>query len=285
MAKKFSVTIYPATVSADYLTVSDALRQMLDLVDALERVETTSVSERQIVWRLTEAHTNSPPFTAVAEPFPVATDLSVSLEANRVMALFASEFRGLLDGTPSKMLAVDAHAPITQILNRNLNGVGRTEIQIGDNDPICVIPKTARIAKLAIGQVEIGEEVAKPDWQRTEFGSVEGEIAGLTRWNGKPALDIVERLSERRFTCVLTDELSETIGPNHHWSEVWEGRRVNITGALHYNSDGDLRRADIESMAVVEWTDVPLSDIRKIDVLCGLTLEEHLNIVRGETNG
>ena len=284
-AKKLSVTIYPEALSSDYLTVSDALNQVLDLVDALERTESTSAGERQVVWRLTEAYTNSPPFTVVAQPFPAHPNLSISLEANRVATLFASEFRALLNGTPSELVAVDAQAPILRVLERNLNGVGRTEIQIGEDDPICVVPQAARIAKLAIGQTEIGVEVAKPDWQRTEFGTVEGEISGLTRWNGKPALDIIERLSEKRFTCVLNEELSAKIGPVHQWSEVWEGRRINVTGAMHYNSDGDLRRADIDNLEEIEWTDVPLSDLREVDILNGRTLAEYLSLVRNPPDG
>ena len=196
VATQFTVTIYPAALSSDYLTVSDALNQVLDLVNALERVEATSPGERQIVWRLTEAHTNSPPLTIVAEAFPVHPSLSVTLEANRVTMLFSSEFSALLDGEPSELIALDVQAPIAQVLERNLRGIGQTDIQFGESEPICVRPQSARMAKLAIRQTEIGAKVAKPDWQRTEFGTVEGEISGLTTWNGKPALDVTERLSE-----------------------------------------------------------------------------------------
>ena len=285
IAPSLSVTTYPDALSSDYLTVSDALNQVLDLVDALERTESISASERQVVWRLTKAYTNSPPFTVVAQPFPRHPNLSISLEASRVATLFASEFRTLLNGTPSQLMAVDAQTPILRVLDRNLNGIGRTEIQIDEDEPICIVPQAARIAKLAIGQTEIGVEVAKPDWQRTEFGTVEGEISGLTRWNGKPALDIIERLSEKRFTCVLSDELSTKIGPVHQWNEVWEGRRINITGALHYNSDGDLRRAEIDNLEELEWTDVPLSDLRGVDILNGRTVAKYLDLVRNLPDG
>ena len=285
MPKKLSVTVHPAPLSSDYLSVSDALNQVLDVVDALERVETTSASERQIVWRLTGAHTHSPPLSVIAEPFPAHSNLSVYFEANRVASLFASEFRALLDGTPSELLALDAQVPISHVLDRNINGIALTEIQFDNEEPICVRPQSARIARLAIGQAELEVEAAKPDWQRTEYGTAEGEITGLTRWHGKPALEIVERLSEKRFTCVLSSDLSDKIGPSHQWDEVWEGQYVTITGALHYNSEGDLRRAEIDYMEELEWTDVPLSALQDIDVLEGRTVGEFLNIVRDNTNG
>lgn len=265
--------------------MSDALNQVLDLIDALEQSESTSTSERQVVWRLTEAHTNSPPFTVIVEPFPVHTELSVSLEANRVSTLFGNEFRALLDGTPSDLMTVDARKPIVRALERNLNGIGRTEIQIGDDEPINLRPVSARVAKLAIERSDIELLANTKDWQRTEFGAFEGEISGLTRWNGKPALEIIERLSERRITCVLTNELSSRVGPEHQWNEVWEGSRVLATGALHYNTEGDLRRADLEDLERVEWTDVSLADLRELDVLGGKTLSEHLALVRDGTDG
>jgi hypothetical protein len=45
---------------------------------------------------------------------------------------------------------------------------------------------------------------------------------------------------------VFSDELWQSVGPTHQWSEVWEGRVIAATGVLHYNSTGDLQRADIE---------------------------------------
>jgi hypothetical protein len=114
---------------------------------------------------------------------------------------------------------------------------------------------------------------------------VEGEISGLTRWNGKPALDVIERLSEKKFTCVLSDDLSAKIGPAHKWCEVWEGHRVNITGALHYNSDGDLKRADVDDFEEVAWTDVTIHDLKSFDVLGDKTMQEHMEELRGEAVG
>jgi hypothetical protein len=281
LAKKVTFTVFPEPLAGEYLTVADALNQILDLVEALERSESPDPSERQVVWRLTEAHTSSPPLTVTVESFPRRPDMAVAIEANRVAALFASELAGLLEGLPADTLISDAKAPISRVLARNLNGIARTEVKIDDGEPITVRPQSARAAQLALERVELAQRAAKPDWQRTEYGSIEGEIAGLTRWNGRPALDVVERLSEKRLTCVLSDRLSDELGPSHQWNEVWDGRRVLVTGALYYNSDGDLRRADIDTLKEMAWTDVPLSRLRGIDVLDGKTLAQHLAIMRG----
>jgi hypothetical protein len=284
MAKAFSVTVYPDPLAGEFLTVSDALNQVLDMIEALERSEAVNPNERTIVWRLTEAHTNSPPFTLVAQPFPSKPDLSVVLEANRVAGLLEHDVRDLLDGLVGGVV-FDAMPALKRVIDRNTSSITRTEIAFSGSEPFSIRPQNAKKARAAIERAEIAERESKPDWQRTEHGTVEGEISGLTRWNGKPALDVIERLSEKKFTCVLSEDLSGKIGPAHKWSEVWEGRRVNLTGALHYNSDGDLKRADIDDFEDVPWTDVTIKDLRSIDVLGDKSMEEHLEILRGENIG
>lgn len=284
MAKTFSVTVYPDPLAGEFLTVSDALNQVLDMIEALERSEAIDPSERQIVWRLTKAHTNSPPFTLVAEPFPSKPDLSVVLEANRVSGLLESDLKDLLEGHIGGVVA-DAMPALKRVIDRNTSTITRTELAFAGSKPFSIRPQNAKKAKAAIERAEIAERESKPDWQRTEFGTFEGEISGLTRWNGKPALAVIERLSEKKITCVLPEKLSEKIGPAHNWSEVWEGRRVILTGALHYNSDGDLKRADIDDFEDVPWTDVTIHDLKSFDVLGGRSMDEHLEILRGETVG
>jgi len=284
MAKTFSVTVYPDPLAGEFLTVSDALNQVLDMIEALERSEAVNPNERQIVWRLTEAHTNSPPFTLMAEPFPSKPELSVVLEANRVSGLLENDVKDLLEGRVGGVV-IDAMPALKRVIERNTSTITRTEIAFSGSEPFSIRPQNAKKAKAAIERAEIAERESKPDWQRTEYGTVEGEISGLTRWNGKPALDVIERLSEKKFTCVLSEELSEKIGPAHNWSEVWEGHRVNLTGALHYNSDGDLKRADIDDFEDVPWTDITINDLKKFDVLGDKSMDEHLELLRGDAVG
>ena len=280
MAKKLSITMCLAPSAGNYLILSDALNQILDLVDVIVIAETSICSEQQVVWRLTEAHTNSPPFTVAIEPFSVSIDVPVNLtKAESAVKLFDSEFRKLLLGNPSKLMMNDARKPVERILERNSNGIEQTDIRVNDNDPISIRPKSARIAREAISSAS---ESNKPDWERTEFGMVEGEIHGLTKWKRKPALVITERLSEKPLNCVLSDSLSKKIGPEHQWSEVWEGNCVSVSGTLHYNSEGELRRVEANQIKKIDWTDVPLTRLRNVDVLKGRTLAEHLDLIRSE---
>lgn len=284
MAKALSITVHPAPLSGEYLTVADAMRQVLDIVEGLESAEATD-GNRQIVWRLTEAHTNSPPFTIVAEPYPVHPSLSVALEANRVASEFSRTIGELLNGRAPDWLEKDFVRPVRRALERNLNGVGKTEIAIEGEAPLSIVPQTAKAAVVALDRLGLDQEAAHRDWSRTEFGTVEGEVLSLTRWNGKPALIIAERLSNEKFTGVLDAELADRIGGEHTWREAWEGRRVFVSGALHYNAESVLKRADVSDLVDVGWTDVDLADLRKLDLLNGRTVSEHIHLIRGEDIG
>lgn len=281
--KDLSITVYPNPLSGEYLTVADAMRQVLDIVDALEGAEAAERGQRQIVWRLTKAHTNSPPFTIVAEPFPIQPELSIGLEAKRVLSGFTDVVRSLLTGTVQADEVEDFAKPLRRALERNLNGVGKTAIDVKDGaEPISIVPQNAKLAVAALDRLGFEEEAAKIDWSRTEYGAVEGTIGGITTWNEKPALMIVERLSGTKFTAVLDPELARQIGDEHTWVEAWDGRRVLVSGALYFNPHSVLKRADISEVRPLNWTDVPLAELRKLDLLDGRSVREHLALIRGE---
>jgi hypothetical protein len=285
MKKSLSITVHPSALAAEYLTVADAMRQVLDLFEALEKTESADAASRQVVWRLVEAHTNSPPFTVRAEGYPVNPSVSVQIEAARIASQFAYGMTALLEGKPTDWLDEDIMPPIKRVLARNTNGIGRTEIIVEDAVPINVVSTNAKNAIIALDLFELEAHSKRVDQSRTEFGSVEGEVNGLTRWNGKPALVIIERLSSDKVTCVLSDAAAAALGPAHKWSEAWEGRRLIVSGALHYDSDGALRRIDADGAEDCPWTDIPLSDLKDIDLLQGRSVSEHLRLLRERDAG
>lgn len=281
MSKSLSITVHPSSLGGDYLTVSDAMRQVLDVVEALERAEGGGDSERRIVWRLTEAHTNSPPFTVTASAFSTDPVVSVDIEATRVAALFAEGINDLLRGADPDSIDADMAAPIRRVLKRNLNGVGQTQITIEGTPTLTVVPATAQIALSALDRLSNAEREASVALRRTEYGAVEGEVIGLIRWNDKPALTLIERLSGEKVTCVLSPKLAEELGPTHKWSEAWESGRVLIAGALHYGDDGALKRVNAESLIGLPFTDIRLADLRDVDLLRGRSVGEHIKLLRG----
>jgi hypothetical protein len=282
LTKALTITIHPAAAGAEYLSVSDAMRQVLDVVEALERTEASEVSERTVVWRLTNAHTNSPPLTITAEAFSVDPAVSVAFVATRLLDSFSETVNALLDGRAPAWSDPSALAPLKRALARNTNGIGRTTISTGNAQPIDVVPDRAQRAIAAIEHIAADVKVAAIDESRIEYGSLEAEISAITRWHGKPALKVIERLSRTETTCVLNSEIADQLGPEHRWHEAWEGGRFLISGAFHYGNDGALKRIDAYEVEDRPWTNVDLSDLKDIDVLEGRSIREHLDLMRGE---
>lgn len=285
MGKSVSFTIHPAALGAEYLTVSDAMKQVLDLVDALEHTEADAAADRQIVWRLTDAHTNSPPLTVTAEAFSIRPAVAIDFEASRVATRFSAGLLELLQGRPDPELPRHAVAPLKRVFQRNLNGIGLTEISVAGAAPLTVVPANARSAIIAVERLELDWKAEVEDYRRTEYGSVEVEVFGITRFYEKPALIVTERLSREKVTCVLSPQLADYLGPKHQWNEAWQGERLLVSGALHYNEVGALARIEADDAEPMPWTDVNLGSLRGIDLTDGRSVAEHLKLIRGEDVG
>lgn len=282
MAKTVSITVHPPGATAEYLTVSDAMSQVLDMVSALENIEAGDEAERKIVWRLTAARTNSPPFTIVAEAFPKDPQVSVAIEAERVVRAYAAGLRGLLAGEKPVWLEDDACRDFRRALKRNLNGVGRTEVSIDGLKVVSIDPKAAL---QGVATLEIANLVEKEDNRRSEYGSIEGQVIGLTKYYSSPALIVQERLSGQKIVCPLSAKLADQIGPAHQWSDAWEGRFARIGGELVYGPEGKLKRINASSFEEIVWSDVSLNELREIDLLQGRTVQGHIDEFWGEKFG
>ncbi len=281
MASSLSITVYPSHHSGEYLTVSDAMSQILDFVKALECFSTTDNEAQVISWRLIKAHTNSPPFTVVAEAFPIDPSLHIEREASRVIYAFSNGIDDLLKRITPKGVDSESCHPLMRAFKRTLNGIGRTDLRIEGEPVISVVPQNAELAIAALDNV-LEIVVASIDGTRTEYGSVEGEVCGLVRWYRKPALLFVERLSGSRVTCVLSPELAQELGPSHKWYEAWQGGRLLFGGTLYYGPNGLLRRVDADYIEERPYTDVSLSSLKDIDILQGNSVEEHLKGIWGQ---
>lgn len=282
MARSISITVHPSGPSGELLTVSDAMRQVLDLVGALEGVEAGEDRKRQIEWRLVEAHTNSPPFTVTAEAFAKDPHVSVTMEVDRVFSRYNEAVNSLLAGKKPPWLEIEPSKLLKRALKRNLNGVGHTDVSIQSELAFSIIPSRAKIALAALERAEIDEAV---DLSRSEYGSVEGRVIGLTKWYSFPTLIFEERLSEKRTMCVLDADLAEKIGPEHRWSEAWSGEYLRVGGELFYAADGSLKRISASSFETIEWTDIPIRQLKEIDILQGRSVQEHLDEFWGERFG
>ena len=172
---------------------------------------------------------------------------------------------------------------LKNILQRNLNGVGRTDIDFRTSgDPVVIVHASAKRAVLALEKAELDEELGDDDLTHVEYGALEGEVVATGLHHSRPAVFLKDRLSGERVICVLSAEIAEKIGPEHSWLEVWTGRRTLISGAVYYDEAGVARRVHAESVETFVVPDVGLEEVRDPDFTGGLSTADFLHYVRGE---
>ena len=269
MAEKITIKIHPSGVASESLTVEDAMHQVLDFISLLQEADGADGGNR-IVWRLESASTNSP-LEIVAIATSVDPVLSVDFHAIRAKERIHSAFEVLSHNGPMPDWMIGRPASLAgKFFHRNMNGIGRTDITFNEaKAPIIIVHGVAKVAALSIEQSRISEELQKRDLTRSEFGTVEGEIVSTITHNGRPAFVIKERLSEEKVSCILSNDLAKEIGPNHSWDETWRQVRILVTGELHYDSNGSLKKIDAYSIEPVRVAEVALKDLQSIDFLGG----------------
>jgi hypothetical protein len=263
MSKTETVTIiiYPSGADADALTVSDAMQQVLDAFALLSRAE--GPGSPQIVWRLERASTNSPlTVSALAESTDPLGD--VDREARLAKAAVSDGLAGILHGRErAPWIDHAAEEIVGRVLRRTLNGIGRTDIYFGDDTPPIVIDHRSALKGTSFLEKIAAEEAALvEDLTHTEYGTIEGDVLGLTKHYRKPAVVIRARISGREIKCVLSEVAAKKIGEEHAWREAWTDQRVLVRGAIHYNSAGDIVKVDAESVEKIATTDVRAKELQ-----------------------
>lgn len=286
-ANTVRLVIHPSGTDEDTLTVSDAMQQVLDHFTLLARAEARDPSSNaKVVWRLESATTNSP-FTIEAIAVSSNPEVSVvrqSLQARRTLSNdLARLYRG--EAKPEWLDDV-AEGAVRRIVERSLNGIGRTElVAVEGSPPIVLDQRAARRTQGFLDILKAKEAAEVEDLSRKEYGTVEGQLDSLRPYNNKPAIMLKERLSGRIVPCVLSSDLAHSIGQQHQWIEVWSNRRVAVSGLCHYDKDGALKRIDAHEVERHVSRDVPISDIRDQNFSRGLTSQEHLRRGWGDDHG
>ena len=285
MAEILAITVHPSALGESDLTVADAMRQVLDMIELVERADQVEGSEdARVIWRLKRASTNSP-FTVEAEGWSSDPAISIDMRAARAKRTARDAIAGLLNAdAPPEWMDGAAMRIAKRLFERNLNGIGQTDLRMGD-EPIQIFPALAQVGVISLEKALIDEKLSSPNLCRTEFGSFEGDIIAATRHYQSPALIIRERLTGDRITCVLSPEVARQVGPAHSWTEIWAGRRVMVGGALHYNAEGQIAKADVDALTPVDERIVDLREIRDLDITGGLSPSDFLNLIRGTDNG
>lgn len=141
-----------------------------------------------------------------------------------------------------------------QFFHRNLNGIGKTSIILEDNAHKNVLVFVERSARASLEFIERAD--AAEDKSHSEFGVIDAYVARTDTYHGKPAIYIKDRLTGKKVSCVLTDELAAKEGPTHSWSDAWTGKRVRIKGQIYYNRHGKISRVSAVGLEDVSAKEV-----------------------------
>lgn len=242
----------------------------------------TDQGQSHIVWRLTSANMQSP-FTVEAEPYDERTQAggysAIEPHVTRVQEgltrLAAGEDPGPDFPDEKRDVAID-------LLKRNLNGIGNTELFFGHVSQ--QVRLNQQIAKRALSVIE-GEDDAVYDYlygtfARREAGSIEGTILDVGTDSEAPAVHIEETLSGRRISCRIDEELRPEIERQLTAAEVWDRRRIRVRGVLNYDADGKLVRLYEGRIVFVEPVDVSIDDLHDPGFTEGLDPSEYLERLR-----
>ena len=264
MAQTVTIVVYPSGAEADALTVSDAMRQVLDAFELLSRAEARREGgDQMIVWTLQRASTNTP---LTVEGLAVPADPSMPIDnlAAVVKHSYIDGIEKLIRGEERALwIDDDAEKLARRLFARNMNGVGRTDIYGPDGRPPLII--NHRLASQATRYLDrlATERAAKiDDLTRTEHGSVEGNVISLTTHYGKPAFMLRTRLAGEEVKCVLTDEAAEAIGGERKWREVWKANRVLVTGAIWFDEEGRVVRVNADYVTPIKSRPVSVQEIQ-----------------------
>lgn len=283
MTEPVKITITPSVADSDRLTVQDAAHQLLDLFDLLKLIDKKKggTPDEQLEWCLTNVSMNSP---LNAEVSGCSKDPTVlpDMRVLQVTGEFSRGMKAIIEGQSYDAWPDDDEMKFyTSILKRTTNGIGKTDISFGDDRPAIVL--SHRIAKEGLLRVEkrkIDIEASKEDFTHQAHGSVEGVIVSTQMYYNKPSVMIKERISGENIHCVMDQALSDTIGEEHNWSEVWQSKRVLVEGLISYDAAGRPKRVNASNITLVKTKKISLADIYDEDFTNGLPVGEYQEKIR-----
>lgn len=263
------------------LTIRDALQQVLDFFELMEVAQGSDQESRAVTWKLA-AISFASPLQATGEAISADPAVSIDLIAKRAKARVYESFNQIMKKqTVPDWVDDRAERLIKSLLQRNTNGVGRTDFQLSPKAPlVTIVEKSARAGLVTLEQADLARVAAQTDLTRTEYGSVEGDIVKTETYFRRPAIVIRERVGGKDVSCVLSDELAKTVGPQHSWSEVWGSQRVIISGEIFYDKYGDISRISVDEIIPVKPQPMTFSEIGDSNITNGLAIPDYLDKLR-----
>ncbi|MGE0037347.1 MAG: hypothetical protein AB7S93_17140 [Xanthobacteraceae bacterium] len=276
MAERVTVTVRASGAHPDVLTVQDAMRQVLDVFDLL-----TGGPEggQGVQWRLVRASTNSPFFAeGEAVSFEPAVDISVVARAQKIAA--AQGLKQIAEGYIPEQWDDNRLKAAKRLYQRNLNGVGATDIDFQNVDKVLVTPRFAQGAISVLSATLPALGLYDMPRTRGEIGSVEGVFEHLSTYRNQPAIGITDARTGSIVWCVLGQELQSKFADKAQFEDFWKHSRVAVRGWIRYGASGNIVYVMADEITRIETKAVPLTAIRDAHFTGGLSTSEYLDRFR-----
>lgn len=273
---QISVTVRSSTGDDGPITVHDGLRQVLDFFDLLTLAQAAE-GQDVAAWHLVSISKASP-LTAVAKPYIAIPGFVADQLVRRAKERVFAGLTAITSGSAvPDWVDNEALDRTRAILTRNLDTIGRTDVRFGDGLPATIIvQQNARVGLLALDRAVLDRKARVPDLSRNELGSIEGIVTDATTFRGKPAIRVNETLTGAEVVCIMSPAISEKIGHQHDWQEVWTGARVLAVGELVYRKDGQIIQVFANDVQIIKAQPLRYQDIADPDATGGLSPSEHI---------
>lgn len=254
--ERFVITIRPTPTDEGLLRVDDAMQQVIDALKLFQAAQRDLGAESRFDWRLERASTSSP-FTVVALAEATERGADVSEYVKQVNSAVSLGMRNLVErGEPPAWLDTDALQAARNLLARNSNGIGETDIDVGIEGEEVAIDhaKAERGMRALAGRYAIDVDLP----ERIAFGEIEGVMVAAGRYRNQPAIQIRSELYGFVW-CPLSKAVVARFGNEHTVSEIWEGKTIGVEGRLYHAKGGKLTKIEVVDMREIE--SAPLIDL------------------------
>jgi hypothetical protein len=278
MSEKIKIVIEAPEAHPEYLTIRDAMEQVLDYFQLASIGDPNS---QNIVWKLVSVSMKSP-FTVTGEAMSLDPAINTDVIARRQKDRFRTGIKSLLDGvTPHDWTSGEANKIVERVLKRNKNGIGKTKLFMDFKRKSVPIEITPQLADFVIIEIhKLPSRLFAEDSAHKELGSVDGYLVAAGSDHGKPAIRIQDRLTKREIWCRVPEETRDSISKVMQLDDVWKHRRVIVSGLIQYEKDGDLSRIYEASIEFLDTREISLDKIRDKGFTQGMSPSEYLDKLR-----
>ncbi|WP_158043370.1 hypothetical protein [Skermanella pratensis] len=280
MGKVIRIRISGTGVGTDAPGVEDLLDQVRDCFEILRGVEEAMAGDGMpgIDWRIVNAGRNSP-LALECEAFSRTPGRTIDHRAELVMSHTALGLEKLQEsGQRPEYFTDKVLVRARGIFERVNNGLCLTELDFGTGLPRIMI--TSETGQGAVANVRrVLEPVSRP---YRETGSLEGFVHSVERDGyGRKILFVRHRITGETVKCILNGKAIAEV-EERQIADVFQGRRVQVSGILHFKSLGRIVQLDAEDLKFFPHrSELPqVDDIIDRDFTDGMTSGEYLERLR-----